>query len=230
MAHQLLFGAADTQQNEGCFPQLSFQERLLCFAGCWVVGLLVQFMSFGSFAQIALGNPTPFALSITIGNILSLMGTGFLVGFKRQFTNMSDPNRLYTSIVYVGAIIMTLFSAFVLHSGILCLLSVLVQIGAYFWYCASYIPYARTCILNCFKNTVGSRQERIFIPFLFYRFLYKQRIVSTRRSPTSLTRELPLTFSFIIILCSSLKSDLVFLMPVTKNDEQKRDERDSFTD
>jgi len=43
----------------------------------------------------------------------------------------------------------TLFFALVLHSKLLVLLCLMVQIPAYIWYCASYIPFARDCIKSC---------------------------------------------------------------------------------
>lgn len=39
---------------------------------------------------------------------------------------MIDKNRLYTTLVYVGSLILTLFSAFVLHSRLLVLIFVVV--------------------------------------------------------------------------------------------------------
>lgn len=60
-------------------PSLSFNERLIGFGVCVVLGYFVQILSFG-----AILNPTKFAISYTIGNILSLCGTGFLMGFKSQ--------------------------------------------------------------------------------------------------------------------------------------------------
>lgn len=44
-----------------------------------------------------LGQITLFALLYVIGVICSLVGTGFLLGFKKQFKMMLDPVRIYAA-------------------------------------------------------------------------------------------------------------------------------------
>jgi hypothetical protein len=65
---------------------------------------------------------------------------------------MADKDRRYTSIIFMSALVMTVFSAVALESRLLVFLCLLVQIPAYIWYVASYIPFARSCILNCIKS------------------------------------------------------------------------------
>lgn len=65
---------------------------------------------------------------------------------------MVDKERKITSIVFVVGLLGTLFSAIVLSSQILVILFLIVQIPAYIWYCASYIPFARDCIKSCLKS------------------------------------------------------------------------------
>ena len=68
-------------------------------------------MAFGSFLSMLSGHPEKFSLIFTLGNIISLAATGFLVGFKKQISNMADQDRRYTSIVFVSAMIGTLISS-----------------------------------------------------------------------------------------------------------------------
>jgi hypothetical protein len=65
---------------------------------------------------------------------------------------MADKERRVTSILFVGGLLGTLFSAIVLGSKVLVILFLLVQIPAYIWYCASYIPFARDCIKSCLSS------------------------------------------------------------------------------
>jgi hypothetical protein len=65
---------------------------------------------------------------------------------------MVDPDRRICSIIFACALAGTLVSALVLHSKLLVLLCLVVQIPAYIWYCASYIPFARDCILGCLRG------------------------------------------------------------------------------
>lgn len=69
---------------------------------------------------------------------------------------MIDKTRLITSLVFLGALIMTLISALVFKSGLLVFIFLIIQICAYIWYCASYIPFARDCMKSCFGRLMGS--------------------------------------------------------------------------
>jgi hypothetical protein len=62
---------------------------------------------------------------------------------------MMDEERRYSAIIFLGALLMTLVSALVIRAAILVFLFLAVQICAYVWYVASYIPMGRTCIKNC---------------------------------------------------------------------------------
>jgi len=79
-----------------------------------------------------------------------------LVGFKKQWQNMIDKSRLFTSIVFLAALIMTLVSALIIESGWLVLLFLIIQVCAYIWYAASYIPFARDCMKGCFSRMFSS--------------------------------------------------------------------------
>jgi hypothetical protein len=65
---------------------------------------------------------------------------------------MSDPSRRYTSIAFIGSIIMTLVSVYYFHSKILTLIFIAVQFGAYIWYVLSYIPYGRDICKRCLRG------------------------------------------------------------------------------
>lgn len=61
--------------------QLTRMQRIYAFAGLFAVGFLLSFIS--TFLLFS-GNLGGFATLYTIGNILSLVATGFLVGFVAQ--------------------------------------------------------------------------------------------------------------------------------------------------
>lgn len=61
-------------------------------------------------------------------------------------------DRRIASIVFIGALIGTLVAAIVFGSQLLVFLFLAVQIPAYIWYCASYIPFARSCIRSCLRK------------------------------------------------------------------------------
>ena len=113
------------------------------------------------------GSVTKYAFMYTLGNIISLAGytkqfsfefmlprTGFLFGFERQFKSMTKETRLVASSVFIGALLLTILSCFLFKSRLLIFLCLILQICAYVWYIASYVPFGRTMIKNCFKSCV----------------------------------------------------------------------------
>ncbi|CAD6575460.1 MAG: hypothetical protein TREMPRED_001426 [Tremellales sp. Tagirdzhanova-0007] len=111
-------------------------EHELGFVGGLAVSLVGAILLF-------LGATGAFATLFGVGSILSLVGTGFLVGFKKQLETMFKPVRIVATLLLFASIVMTFVSAFVLPT-ILCIVFVIVQYLAFLWYSLSYIPYART--------------------------------------------------------------------------------------
>ena len=79
---------------------------------------------------------------------------GFLIGFKQQFKSMTDKTRLAAGVIFIGSLIMTLISALVFKKALLVLIFLIIQICAYIWFVASYIPFARNCLKGCLKRIV----------------------------------------------------------------------------
>ena len=69
--------------------------------------------------------------------------------------------RRVASIVFIGALIGTLVSALVFGSKLLVLLFLMIQIPAYLWYCASYIPFAQDCIKSCLKKCFNDSKSEL---------------------------------------------------------------------
>jgi hypothetical protein len=139
--------------TESC-PSLSIKQRMIAFGICLGLGLLFCFLSL-LFLPSIVTRPSAFAIPYTCGNILAISATGFLVGPLKQLKMMWKPSRIIASLLFIGAMVMTLVSAFVLGIEILVLLSVLVQFFALIWYCLSYIPYARSCVKTLFSSAVS---------------------------------------------------------------------------
>ena len=49
--------------------------------------------SFSRFISLVQGNPIPFVVMYTLGNILSILSSMFLAGPKRQWKKMTSDNR-----------------------------------------------------------------------------------------------------------------------------------------
>ena len=152
-------GGGNEQENDSIFPSLSLKERLIGFGICFGLGLLFQFMSLGSILGVLLGRPNKFAFLYTCGNLISIFGTFFLVGPKRQLKNMTNPYRRKATAIFLSAIVLTFVSLYLLHSKILTILSVIVQFGAYVYYIMSYIPYGQECLNYLARRFLGTNNS-----------------------------------------------------------------------
>ena len=141
--------------NDSVFPSLTLKERLIGFAICFGLGMLFQFMAMGSIVGVLIGRTNKFAFMYTVGNVVSVFATFFLVGPVRQFKNMIDVQRRNASLAFCGAIVMTLLSLYVFHSKLLTVVFVVVQFAAYVWYILSYVPYGRECLMNVIQRIRG---------------------------------------------------------------------------
>jgi len=125
------------------FLGLSRTTRLYGFIACLAIGFLLSLL--GSIV-LFLGQLGSFAVLYVFGTVISLIGTGFLIGFFKQLKLMFKPIRVVATIVFLASIGLVFVAAFVLHSEILCLVFVIVEYLAYTWYTLSYIPYARAAV------------------------------------------------------------------------------------
>ncbi|KAF1774987.1 Vesicle transport protein, SFT2-like [Phytophthora cactorum] len=112
---------------------LTKKQRLIGFASCFVLGYLVSFGS--TFALIAgSDNGTKFGITYTLGNIISLCGSGFLVGPKQQVKLMFKPVRRIATMIYLVMIVVVLAVALAAPQlGLVVLLLVLIQCAAAVW-------------------------------------------------------------------------------------------------
>ncbi|KAF8582070.1 SFT2-domain-containing protein [Ramaria rubella] len=127
------------------FLGLTRTQRLYGFIGCMVIGFVLSLLGA---ILLFLGQLATFALLFALGTIISLVGSGFVIGFLRQLKLMFKPVRVVATIVFLVSIGLVFVGAFVLRADILCIVFVIIEYLAFTWYTLSYIPYARTAILK----------------------------------------------------------------------------------
>jgi hypothetical protein len=138
----------------GNCPKMTYKQRLIGCGCCIVVGVLLELGSFARLVAAARGDAGGFAIFYTLGNIVAVCGSFFLVGPKRQFDQMTSKHRIGTVAVLLLAMGLTLFFALFQaknedalggHSTrfILIILCIFAQLFALIWYTLSYIPFAR---------------------------------------------------------------------------------------
>ncbi|KAH7929763.1 SFT2-domain-containing protein [Leucogyrophana mollusca] len=127
------------------FLGLTRTQRLYGFVGCLIVGFVLSIL--GSILLFT-GMLASFAILYTLGIVVSLIGTGFVIGFANQIKTMFKPVRLVATVIFLGSIGLVFVGAFVLGNEILCIVFVIIEYLAYTWYTLSYIPYARSAVLK----------------------------------------------------------------------------------
>jgi hypothetical protein len=139
------------------FPSMTWQQRIYGCAICMVIGFCLSMGSLFRLIELLHGDPVPFAIMYTLGNIISISATCFLYGPWSQAKQMFAPTRFITTVVYVLFMGLTLFLAFYpeeIPVRVLWLvLSILAQFLALVWYTLSYIPFGRDFVSKFFRET-----------------------------------------------------------------------------
>lgn len=151
-AARLLLGAdaADGRPlHLRCFPTCDWETRVMGFLSCFAIGLALSLSSLFSFPLILVGDPGPFAWKYSIGNLVSLASSVFLVGLRTQCELMASPVRIGASAAYVLSIAVTIIAALMLENALITIIAMLIQFCALAWYCASFIPFGRSMIRKC---------------------------------------------------------------------------------
>jgi hypothetical protein len=142
-------GYAQMEDEEPCFPKLTYKQRLTGFLTCLTIGFILELFAWITLVSLFKGKPAPFAIFYTSGNIAALLSTCFLAGFKRQCKSMFAKKRWIASLCYLMCIVLTLVAAVVLKNPILTLLFLVLQFIAMGWYVLTYIPFGTTLARKC---------------------------------------------------------------------------------
>eukprot|EP01130_Rhizamoeba_saxonica_P007929 TRINITY_DN3208_c0_g1_i1.p2 TRINITY_DN3208_c0_g1~~TRINITY_DN3208_c0_g1_i1.p2 ORF type:complete len:160 (-),score=24.04 TRINITY_DN3208_c0_g1_i1:60-539(-) len=136
--------------NDSLCPSLSWSQRFWGFVITVVTGVILS-VAASLLLPISL---VAFGVLYSVGNIMSLMGTGFLVGPTKQIKKMFEPTRLIATIVFLLALVGTLVVAFAGGPAGIVILCVIIQFCAFAWYSLSYIPFARSAVKSCVKGLI----------------------------------------------------------------------------
>lgn len=123
---------------------LSYGTRIKGFAICFALGVFLSLLSSILFS-ITL-NLTTFAILYSLGNVVALSSTLFLMGPVAQLQRMFSSTRLIATIAMLGFLALTLMSAFWWQKKGLTILFCVLQFLSMTWYSLSYIPFARDAV------------------------------------------------------------------------------------
>ncbi|KAL5287945.1 SFT2D2 family protein [Megaselia abdita] len=139
------------QVNQATTLGLDWSTRIQAFACCFLLGIFCSVLASISFF---LHRAVPFGILYTLGNILQMSSTCFLMGPVNQLKKMFASTRIIATIVVLVSIVLTLVCALVFHKPGLVLLMIIVQSLAMTWYSLSYIPYARDLVKKTFSTVI----------------------------------------------------------------------------
>ncbi|KAF5295176.1 hypothetical protein FQR65_LT10564 [Abscondita terminalis] len=157
---RVLRGDEQPDEESGIMSQfnesttLSWSTRIKGFLICFIIGILLSLL--GSFALFLNRGLTVFAVFYTLGNILSLLSTCFLMGPFNQIKKMFASTRVIATVIVLASFVLTLVSAIYLHKAVLALVFIIIQSLAMTWYSLSYIPYARDAVKKTFSACIDA--------------------------------------------------------------------------
>ena len=139
--------------DESC-PKLSYNQRLTGYVLCMSIGFLLTIGSLVRLKALLHGDPAPFVIYFTFGNLCAIASCFFLSGPKSHCKKMIDPTRRIATAFYLITIFFTFFVVFYEkipddgRVGII-ILCVFIQWIAMIWYTISFIPFARDWVCMC---------------------------------------------------------------------------------
>ena len=107
-----------------------------------------------------IGGPTQkniaaFAVLFVVGNIVALLGTGFLLGPRTQCRKMWDPTRRFSAAFYLSMLVIVFALAVSGQNVGLVICMLIIEVCAASWYGLSYIPFGRKIVIGFVKRTFG---------------------------------------------------------------------------
>jgi hypothetical protein len=143
------FSIFPSEPEPACLPQLSYTKRLTLFVCTGLTGLACLF-----FSTMFLILPRVFAKWYTLGSLLLLGSTFFLVGPTQQLRSMFQPNRWFASVLYLFSLAGTLYTALRLQNLGLTIIMVVVQTASAVYYGATYVPLGTTCLQSTARSVL----------------------------------------------------------------------------
>nr|XP_006825461.1 PREDICTED: vesicle transport protein SFT2B-like [Saccoglossus kowalevskii] len=157
---KVLKGEEEDEGDQSLYTQfseattLSWSTRLKGFVICFVLGMVLSFI--GVFV-LFLGSTglVLFSIFYTLGNIVAMLSTCFLMGPLRQLKNMFSEKRIIATIVVIITFVLTLCAGLWWGIPVLALVFCILQFLALTWYALSYIPFARDAVKKCFGSCMA---------------------------------------------------------------------------
>ena len=127
-------------------PSLTFTQKLMGFGICIAIGIVLDILAWLSFHKLVQGHPATFAICFSLGVLVTLAGSAFLVGLTKQVKTMFKKKRIITTCVVLISLVMTIIAALWIKSAPLTLFFMIIEMISYTWYVLSYLPFAQSIV------------------------------------------------------------------------------------
>lgn len=128
------------EEMTACCPTLSRKTRLMGFMICYGIGSFFWLLSTPAIPLIFVA-PAKFAVPYTVGSLISMGSTMFMVGPTKQLQNMCKEDRRLTTTIYLSSMVGTLVFAMIggIVGTVMCLVCISAQMASMIWYVARYV-------------------------------------------------------------------------------------------
>ena len=131
----------------------AYSTRIKGFIACFVLGVGISILS--SVIYALTWKLVPFCFLYTLGNIVALASTCFLMGPVNQIKKMFAPTRWIATSLMLLFLVLTLVCAIGFKKKGLTVLFCILQFLSMTWYSISYIPYARDAVMKGVNGCLG---------------------------------------------------------------------------
>ena len=129
-----------TSQEEPGWFKLSRVEKMIGFGCCLAASMLCFTICIFMFPILAL-KPRKFGLLWSMGSLLFVISFGVLQGPVSYTKHLLSANRIVFTVVFFSSVLSTLYCAVVLRSGILTIITSVIELFAVAYYTISYFPF-----------------------------------------------------------------------------------------
>ncbi|XP_055335595.1 vesicle transport protein SFT2B-like [Paramacrobiotus metropolitanus] len=153
-------GGGNSDDQQGIVDELwestslSWGTRIKGFIACFVLGVVLSILG-SAFLWIPGKGLALFAIFYTLGNLLSIGSTFFLMGPVKQLKSMFAETRWLAACVMILFFVLTLMAALWWKAALAALIFCACQFLAMTWYSISYIPYARNAVKGAMTSCMG---------------------------------------------------------------------------
>ncbi|KAJ1798623.1 protein transport protein sft2 [Coemansia sp. RSA 2399] len=137
---------------------LTLMQRWVGFAGCAVLALFCFTMALFSLPMMIL-SPQKFATAFSLGSLCTISGIALLRGPRAHTMHLLSRERLLFTLSYFGSVFFTLFFSAIMHSYIITLVFIAVQVASLLWYVVSYFPGGTDGLQSTTRSLVGGARS-----------------------------------------------------------------------